>query len=142
MTNVKVVKLNLSIKNIQKVVKGSKLINLVDCEVCVYISSLVILRRGTRNANESKAELGNLEIATKGGINKLKAIAQHLSVRRLSFETNLAHSKEGPVVEVIEKVKLTYNKISISFQTHLMCLNVTNVNPSIQIKNYRSIWTL
>ena len=49
----------------------------------MYICILIILRRGTRNTNEIKADLENIEKAPKGRINKLKATAQHLSKRTL-----------------------------------------------------------
>ena len=63
--------------------------------------------------NAIKVELTNLESVTKEGINQLKTTALYLSQKILTPKTKLVHSKEDPVVEVMEKVKHTekQNKI-------------------------------
>ena len=68
-------------------------------------------RKGNKKiGKEMKVELEDIEKATKKVIDQLKTIAQYISENMLTLETELAHSKEDPVYEVIEKVKHTANK--------------------------------
>ena len=79
-------------------------------------------------------KLENLENTTKEGIGQLKTTVQHSSANILPLETKLDHSKEDPVVELIEKVKPTKKK-------KLNCLSVINGNPNIQQQqNYTCIY--
>ena len=84
---------------------------LTNLEGAVHICVLIILSREIKKiTNEIKVKLENLENSTKEGIHQLKATVQHLSKKILTLETKLAHPKEDPVVEVMEKVKQTENQ--------------------------------